>query len=159
MELSLSSNEYQHYHTSYNPQTSSRNRIIIERPPDLICIQSSDDEDCLILSDVENSINGLPSAEASGSALRSSLRRQAVADVVCISSSDEEDCMILSDAENVPSETVAAPGALSPTNKPSATFSWNRPNLSRTQRRLRKIRLNEWCQRRKIRRNISNPPI
>lgn len=60
MELSLSSNEYQNYHTSFNLQTSSSNRITIERPTDLICLQSSDNKDCLILSDVENSINGLP---------------------------------------------------------------------------------------------------
>lgn len=157
MELSLSPTENKNYHASNNPPTSIRNRLTIERPPDVICIQSSDDEDCLILSDAENSPNVLPSGKTSGTRPSSSLRNPVVADVVCISSSEDEDCLILSEAENVPTEEVASPRALSPINKPSATFLWNRPNLSRTQRRLRKIRLKEWCLRRKTRRNVSNP--
>ncbi|XP_057379751.1 uncharacterized protein LOC130702101 [Daphnia carinata] len=154
MELSLSPTEIQNYHTSNNVPTSNRSRVTIERPPDVICIQSSDDEDCLILSDVENSRNVLASGETSGISPSSSLRNSGVADVVCISSSEDEDCLILSETENVPSEEV---GALSPTNKPSATFLWNRSNLSRTQRRLRKTRLKEWSLRRKTRRNVTNP--
>ncbi|KZS11233.1 putative Tuftelin-interacting protein [Daphnia magna] len=157
MELSLSPTENKNYHASNNPPTSIRNRLTIERPPHVICIQSSDDEDCLILSDAENSPNVLPSGKTSGTRPSSSLRNPVVADVVCISSSEDEDCLILSEAENVPTEEVASPRALSPINKPSATFLWNRPNLSRTQRRLRKIRLKEWCLRRKTRRNVSNP--
>ncbi|KAI9558076.1 hypothetical protein GHT06_014829 [Daphnia sinensis] len=157
MELSLSPTENQNYPSSYNPLTSNRNRITMERPPDVICIQSSDDEDCLILSDVENSPNVSPSGERNGTRLSSSLRNPGAADVVCISSSEDEDCLILSETENVPSEEVTAPGALSPTNTPSATFLWNRSNLSRTQRRLRKTRLKEWSLRRKTRRNVTNP--
>lgn len=155
--------------TSNILRSSMGDRIRIDRTPDVICIASSDDEDCLILSDAENSSKTtLPSDDANRTAKRtkplkspastSSARSSAAScDVVCISSSDEEDCFILSDGETPPSNEIGArvSTALS-NNKTPETFSWNRPTLSVSQRRMRKMRMKMWSQRRKIRHSISN---
>lgn len=157
--------------TSNILRSSMGDRITIDRTPDVICIASSDDEDCLILSDAENSSKTtLPSDDAnrttparrtaplkSPTSTSSARSSAASCDVVCISSSDEEDCFILSDGETPPSNEVGArvSTALS-NNKAPETFSWNRPKLSVSQRRMRKMRMKEWSQRRKIRHSISN---
>lgn len=157
--------EYSPSKTSNNGRSSRNDRI-----PDVICIASSDDEDCLILSDVENSPKtSSTSDDANGTTKRttssksptstSSVRPSAVpSDVVYISSSDEEDCLILSDVETpiTSNDVGACVSKSSSSNKSPDIFEWNRPKLSVSQRRQRKMRLKEWSQRRKIRHSISN---
>jgi hypothetical protein len=98
--------------TSNYPRFLRGDRFTIDRTPDIICLASSDDEDCRILSDVEQSPNTSQlSDETNRRARRSTLLKSPSAvcsDVVYISSSDEEDCLILSDIETPTSRPLSS---------------------------------------------------